>query len=114
MLVRRSYSVTLKSLTSGPIWWMKKCFWRPMLAKDPSFTGSLAAGKRRQVLVFVPLPLPPVTEPMADDDSDRLTDADLSGDDNDRLTDADASGDDDDEVLEWWVTLIDVATDNVK
>ncbi|KAJ7573041.1 hypothetical protein C8J56DRAFT_1017690 [Mycena floridula] len=85
-----------------------------MLAKDPGFTGSLAAGKHRQVPVFVPPPPPPVTEPMADDNSDGLTDADVSGDDDDGLTDADASGDDDDEVLEWWVNLVDVATDNVK
>ncbi|KAJ7589290.1 hypothetical protein C8J56DRAFT_784452 [Mycena floridula] len=77
------------------------------LAKDPRFTGSLAVGKRCQVPVSVPLPPPPPStdEPMVD------SDADASGEDDDGLTDADASGDDDDEVLEWWVQLVDVATD---
>ncbi|KAJ7576036.1 hypothetical protein C8J56DRAFT_1007616 [Mycena floridula] len=63
------------------------------LAEDPRFSGSLTVGKRRP------------------DESDGLTDADASGDTDDGLTDADASGDEDNQVLEWFVKLVDVATD---
>ncbi|KAJ7586828.1 hypothetical protein C8J56DRAFT_1051138 [Mycena floridula] len=78
------------------------------LSEDPRFTGSLAAGKHCPVHVVVPPP-PSVEEPA--EDSDGLTDADASGDDDDGLTDADASGDEDNQILEWYVNLIDVATD---
>ncbi|KAJ7586950.1 hypothetical protein C8J56DRAFT_786679 [Mycena floridula] len=82
------------------------------LAKDPRFSGSLTVGKRRETPVSIP-PLPAMDEPMVEEDSDGLTDADISGDDDDDdgLTDADASGDEDNEVLEWWVNLVDVASD---
>ncbi|KAJ7600188.1 hypothetical protein C8J56DRAFT_767981 [Mycena floridula] len=80
------------------------------LAKDPRFSGSLTVGKRREVPPFVPPP-PSAGNPLHDDNSDGLTDADASGDDDDGLTDADASGDEDNQILEWMVHLVNVATD---
>ncbi|KAJ7586884.1 hypothetical protein C8J56DRAFT_1051185 [Mycena floridula] len=80
------------------------------LARTPRFTGSLKVRKHRDIPVS--RPAPPSThvtdKPMADEAPGSDSGPDTS---DDGLTDADASGDDDDEVLEWFVTLVDVAAD---
>ncbi|KAJ7585883.1 hypothetical protein C8J56DRAFT_787886 [Mycena floridula] len=80
------------------------------LAKDPRFTGALTIGKRCEPPVPGVVPASPSTEQPMTAEGD-TADLELSDNDDDGLTDADASGDDDDEVLEWWVDLMDIATD---
>ncbi|KAJ7585925.1 hypothetical protein C8J56DRAFT_1052282 [Mycena floridula] len=80
------------------------------LAKDPRFTGALTIGKRCEPPVPGVVPASPSTEQPMTAEGD-TADLELSNNDDDGLTDADASGDDDDEVLEWWVDLMDIATD---
>ncbi|KAJ7599714.1 hypothetical protein C8J56DRAFT_879514 [Mycena floridula] len=75
------------------------------LAKDRKLT--LTIRKHHDPQTFIS---PPPVQPPEDD---RLTNADTSSedDDDDGLTDADASADEDNEILEWWVKLVDIATD---